>query len=198
MPQKDNRLIEKTISETLSRSVFSKAKKPRRKAMPNLAQTLKQEIARIAKREIKPLVAKQAKIIAVLRDNVAILKRGIAEQERSRKANTKLISQVGTDSSSTDVQPKSSMWFTAKGVRSIRKRLGLSQVQFAKLLCMSPQAVIRWESSNGELNLRPQALKSLIAARGMGKQEAAEKMGAIKANDSKSKKATKTTARKKK
>lgn len=153
--------------------------------MPNLAQTLKQEIARIAKQEANKLVAAQTKTIAELKRRIASLNKRMAEQERLRKANAKVISKVLPDTLSTDLQPQSTKWFTARGVRSIRKRLGLSQVQFSKLVGMSPQAVMKWEARKGKLNLRPQVLESLVAARGMGKQEVAEKLSAIGTDASK-------------
>jgi len=53
--------------------------------MPNLAAVLKEEIRRLARREIKTQVGKTQKVAAQYRRDIAKLKRGLSQQEREIK-----------------------------------------------------------------------------------------------------------------
>jgi uncharacterized Zn finger protein len=50
---------------------------------------------------------------------------------------------------------------TGKSVARLRKQLGLSVLEFAETLGVSPATVYRWESTRGRLNLQSRALNSL-------------------------------------
>ena len=63
-------------------------------------------------------------------------------------------------------------WFLAKGVRSMRRKLKLSQAELGKLAGVTPQAVMLWESKTGRLRLRAATESKLQAVRGMGIREA--------------------------
>lgn len=60
--------------------------------------------------------------------------------------------------------------FTAKGLRSQRKRLGLSAADCAKLLGVTDQTVYNWE--RGEARPRQQQVANIASLRRMGKKEA--------------------------
>ena len=63
-------------------------------------------------------------------------------------------------------------WFLAKGIRSMRRKLKLSQAELGKLAGVTPQAVMLWESKTGRLRLRTATEAKLQAVRGMGIREA--------------------------
>jgi transcriptional regulator with XRE-family HTH domain len=64
--------------------------------------------------------------------------------------------------------------FVAKGLRSQRKRLGLSQTDVGTLLGVSAQSIYNWESESARP--RDDQLAKLAALRGIGKREAAERL----------------------
>ncbi len=57
--------------------------------------------------------------------------------------------------------------FTSKGIRSMRKRLGLTRAQMASLCGVSANAVGLWEGADGKLNLRSKTRDKLIEVRQM-------------------------------
>ena len=65
---------------------------------------------------------------------------------------------------------------TAKMIKSIRSRLGLSQAKFARLVGVASITVAKWEQKEGRLTFRGDAKAKIVAARGMTKKEAAEKL----------------------
>ena len=71
------------------------------------------------------------------------------------------------------------MWVFSKGIRSMRKKLSLSQSELAKLICVSSQAVTLWENQGGKLNLRQSTKVALAAIRGIGSREARRRLDAM-------------------
>jgi DNA-binding transcriptional regulator YiaG len=62
--------------------------------------------------------------------------------------------------------------FTAEMLKKLRKRLGVSQDSFAKLVGVSDQAVYLWERKSGHLRLRSTTKQALIGLRKIGAREA--------------------------
>jgi DNA-binding transcriptional regulator YiaG len=46
-------------------------------------------------------------------------------------------------------QEQSIFWITGKVIKAVRKRLGITQIQLAKLAGVSNQAVVNWEQKEG-------------------------------------------------
>jgi uncharacterized Zn finger protein len=65
---------------------------------------------------------------------------------------------------------------TPTSIVRLRKRLGLSQSQFAKLLGVSLPSVINWENAFGKLNLRDQSHRALNRVSGLTQDEALEEL----------------------
>ncbi len=68
--------------------------------------------------------------------------------------------------------------FSAKGLASQRKRLGLSAEAFGMLVGASGQSVYNWESAKAEP--RRKHLAAIAALRTMGKKEAAAKLAELR------------------
>jgi DNA-binding transcriptional regulator YiaG len=64
--------------------------------------------------------------------------------------------------------------FSSRSVRAQRKRLGLSQNDFGRLLGVSPQTVYNWE--NDEARPRDAAMAALVAVRKVGRREAKQRL----------------------
>jgi DNA-binding transcriptional regulator YiaG len=67
--------------------------------------------------------------------------------------------------------------FVAKGLVSLRKRLGLSATDFGRLVGVSGQSVYAWESKKA--TPRKAQLASIAALRNMGKREARARLELI-------------------
>lgn len=144
--------------------------------MPNLMKELKSEISRLSRKEAKQVVAPVQKasanyrgLIAGLRKQFDALQNEVAALRRAApKAEKALASKT---------EPQGRFWITGKGVKTLRKRLGLTQKQFAGLAGVSSQAVVNWEAHRGKVNLRKAAAGKLQGLRGIGKRQAAEMLG---------------------
>jgi DNA-binding transcriptional regulator YiaG len=64
---------------------------------------------------------------------------------------------------------------TAKSIKTLRLKLGLSQVEFGKLINVSSQNVFAMEQKAGRLKFRGDTLKNIQNIKGIGKK-AAKKM----------------------
>src|SRR6478672_10610611 len=107
-------------------------------AMPNLSTILKGEITRLARKEIKAAVDPVRKANAGQRKEIAELKRQIAALKRDLKASrkpSKVVAQEGEASGRTR--------FSAKGLKSLRAKLGLSAGEFGLLVGASGQSIYK-------------------------------------------------------
>lgn len=137
--------------------------------MPNVGQVLKEEIARISRREIKKATAVLQRSSATYRKEIAALKRHVAQLERAVKDARKVPRSIVAPK---DEAADSGHRFSAKGLRTLRHRLGLSAPQLGKLLDVSEQSVYLWES--GKASPRASSLAAIVRLRGIGKREAAK------------------------
>lgn len=145
--------------------------------MPNLGSVLKQEIARIARREMKSQISAAKKASAQHRKHIAALRRQISALER-RIAS--LISRPrAADVTAAEAEPDVRVRFAAKGLRSLRERLGLSAERFGKLVGVSGQSIYNWEHS--VTTPRARQLQVIAAVRNLGKREALARLEAMDA-----------------
>lgn len=149
--------------------------------MNNMMQELKAEITRLARKEAKQVVAPVKKasanyrgLIAGLRKQIDALQNEVAALRRAAPKAEKALAAAPA--------PQGRFWITGKGVRALRKRLGLTQAQFGKLAGVSVPTVVKWEGSQGKAPIRLKAaIARLQAIRKMGKKQAAQVLGTGKA-----------------
>jgi DNA-binding transcriptional regulator YiaG len=142
--------------------------------MPNVASLLKEEISRLSRREIRKHVATLRKIAAAHRRDIAAIKRQLIElQRRTAALARRKDSEAGSDSRVAE-RP---LRFVAKGLRSLRTRLGLSAPALAQLINVSTQTIYNWEHKKA--NPRKEQLTRLAALRLMGKREAKARLDTI-------------------
>ncbi|RLB65623.1 MAG: hypothetical protein DRH08_07725 [Deltaproteobacteria bacterium] len=65
---------------------------------------------------------------------------------------------------------------TSAAVARLRKRFGMNQSQFAKLLGVSQPTIINWENAGGKLNLRQRTREALTEAAGFTPEQATKKL----------------------
>lgn len=141
--------------------------------MPNIAQVLKEEIARIARKQSRAELSTLKKAVARHRADIAALKREVAELRRrlAATANRRPAAVHAEEPSSAAVR------FSAKGLASHRRRLGLSAADLGRLFGVSGQTVYLWES--GRARPRPKHMTAIAALRTLGRRQAAEALSAL-------------------
>jgi DNA-binding transcriptional regulator YiaG len=141
--------------------------------MSTLAEQLKSEISRIAKKELRAETKQLKHAVTQQRAEISALKRRLAEMELTLKRMAK---------ASANVQPEvvaeegPTLRFRAGGFASLRKKLGLTAGEMAQLLGVSAQSVYHWEI--GKSRPRASQLPAISAVRKMGKKEVAERLAA--------------------
>jgi DNA-binding transcriptional regulator YiaG len=143
--------------------------------MPNIGTLLKDEIARLCRKEIRRNVEPIRKASAVLRRDIAALKRKVVALERQGQT---LAKQAKRSTPSIPESSQRPMRFVAKGLRSLRARLGLSAGDLGLLLGVSGQSVYNWEQ--GKTVPGKAQLATLATIRSIGKREANERLTALK------------------
>ena len=140
--------------------------------MPNLATVMKEEMARLARKEIRKEMGVTVKASAQHRRDIAALKRQVQVLEKEvaflRRQEKKRLGQKPTEEQAEGVR------FSAKGMKSHRERLGLSAAKYAKLVGVSELTIYNWESGKGRP--RDANLAALAEVRGIGKREALKRL----------------------
>jgi DNA-binding transcriptional regulator YiaG len=147
--------------------------------MPNVASILKQEIARVARKEMRRETAALKKASASYRSEIAALKRRVAETERRLRAGAR--ATPSAPAAANDESIPEGMRFSAKGFAGHRKRLGLSAGDLGLLLGVSSQTVYNWE--RGKARPHRKFLPTLVALRKVGKKETFARLDELKNAD---------------
>lgn len=144
--------------------------------MPNLQAVLREEIRRLARREIRAELQTTKKAVSQYRRDIAQLKRDKEDLERrlqyleSREAERL---KAGPRAK----EPPEGTRFSASALRNRRERLGLSREEFASLAGVSASTVYNWE--NGKTKPTGERLAALVALRDIGKREARRRLDLI-------------------
>lgn len=139
--------------------------------MPNLATLLKSEISRIARKEVRAETQAFKKASAQYRSDIAALKRRIAGLESTLK---KLDKTSSRNRKTAEEPAQLPLRFRVDGFATLRKKLGLSAADMARLLGVSAQSVYHWES--GKSKPRAGQLAAIAQVRKLGKREAAARL----------------------
>jgi len=162
--------------------------------MANLAATLKEEIQRLARKEIKAQTGTTKQAVAQYRREIAKLKRQLREQEKKinflEKQEQKRLGQPATTE-----EPTEGIRFSARSVKAQRKRLGLSVEDYARLVGVSGMTIYNWEQ--GATRPQKAQLAALVAVRGISKREASAKLELLKAEEGKAARKPRKKPRKK-
>jgi len=144
--------------------------------MPNVMTVLKDEILRLARKEVKgaaePLRAgavSTRKALSDLTKRVAALEKEFRRLSASAPVAPE---SAGAGAVADDGAEESKARITAKGVRSLRRRLGFTRKEFAALVGVSEQNVYLWERKDGPLRVRDATRDALLSVRDIGSREA--------------------------
>jgi DNA-binding transcriptional regulator YiaG len=142
--------------------------------MSHFAAQLKAEISRIARKEVRAETAALKKASAQHRAEIAELKRRVVKLEASLRRMGKASSARVEAVLDTEAP---ALRFRSGGFASLRKKLGLSAAEMARLLGVSAQSVYHWET--GKSRPRASQLAAIAQIRKLGKRKAAERLEAM-------------------
>jgi DNA-binding XRE family transcriptional regulator len=144
--------------------------------MPNIASVLKEEIARIARKEVRRETASLKKAATTYRSEIAALKRRAQMLEKAlrRALKGRAREPVATERGDGEGQ---ALRFRPKGLASLRERLGLSARECGLLLGVSGQSIYLWES--GRARPSGKHLAGIAALRKAGKREVTARLEAL-------------------
>ena len=140
--------------------------------MANVMKALKDEMARVSRKEIKNISLPHRK-------QLAELKKAMAEQSAALARIEKKLGVAHL--AAKEVPPAVSRAkggkarFKPKAIKSLRRRLGLNQPRFARLVGVSLAALRSWEQGRSAPRASSQA--ALISAKGIKSREARQKLG---------------------
>jgi DNA-binding transcriptional regulator YiaG len=141
--------------------------------MPNIQSIFKAEISRLARKEIKSETQALKEATARYRSEIAQLNRQIADLERQVARIAKGAARGSSNQSPGETDgdgERTNLRFSAKGLASHRKRLGLSAAQLGSLFGVSALSVYKWEG--GQARPRARHLPAIAALRKLGRKEA--------------------------
>ena len=144
--------------------------------MPNLQSVLRQEIQRLARKEIRSELEATKKAVARHR-------REIAELKRRNKALEQTVSYLQSretkrlKAGSSKAEPPQGTRFSVRSLKAQRRKSGLSQEDYASLVGVNKTTLRNWES--GRTKPGGKHLATLVSLRGIGKREAQKRLALL-------------------
>ncbi len=144
--------------------------------MRNVAEALRAEITRLAKKESKSQVATLKAASVRYRREIAELKR-VTKLLEKRVAHLEL--QEGRRAKKAPSPDLAEgRRFSSRGLRSHRAKLGLSAQEYGLLVGVSGQMIYKYERA--ETRPRRGQIAKLVAVRGLGKREARQRLALLR------------------
>ncbi len=145
--------------------------------MPNIASVLKEEIARLARKEVRGEVEGLKKASAQYRTDLSSLKKRVATLEKQVARLAGRPAAKGAEAAGEEAPTRTR--FSAKGLATHRSRLGLTAADMGALLGVSAQTVYNWEA--GKAKPRKQQLAAIANLRTLGKRKVKAELEKLKA-----------------
>jgi len=147
--------------------------------MPNIAKVLKEEIQRLARKEIKVMTGNLYRDNVALKRTIADLKRRLAGLKRDNQRLLKYARKHQEDEVKVKDEEVVKARITAKMIRAICAKLNLSQAEFAALIGVNAQSVYQWEHKEGRLTFRGNTRAAIVAIRKLNRKEAHQQLEKI-------------------
>jgi DNA-binding transcriptional regulator YiaG len=146
--------------------------------LPNIASVLKEEIARLVRRELRGETENLKKASSRYRSDIASLKRRIEALEKQISRLEKMAPKKAAPV--IDGESETKLRFKPQGVRAQRTRLELSAQKMGLLVGVSAQTIYNWEA--GTTRPRAEQLAVIAAVRKMGKREVKARLDQMQAD----------------
>lgn len=147
--------------------------------MANVAAVLKDEIVRLARKEVRAEVAALKKASALYRSEIVALKRA---QLKLEQRAARLEKALGKPAPAAAEDKPSRIRYSAESFKTMRARMGLTAAEAGILLGVSAQTVYSWEG--GKSMPRKSQLEQIAGLRGVGKRAARARLLAMQAPSS--------------
>ncbi|OGU24492.1 MAG: hypothetical protein A2580_04385 [Hydrogenophilales bacterium RIFOXYD1_FULL_62_11] len=147
--------------------------------MPNIASVLKEEIARLVRRQFRSETENLKKASSRYRFDIAALKRRIEALEKQISRLEKMASPKNA-MPAADKGSETKLRFKPQGVRAQRTRLELSASKMGALVGVSAQTIYNWEA--GVSRPKAEQLTAFAAVRKMGKREVKARLDQMQAD----------------
>ena len=147
--------------------------------MPNIASVLKSEISRLARKEVRSETDSLKEASARHRSDIAALRKQIKALESQIRQLSKTGSRAAASAkqSAEKEEPGERLRFSAKGLASRRRKLGLSAEAFGALIGVTGQSIYKWET--GKATPRAAQLRAIAGVRALGKREVDARLAAL-------------------
>jgi DNA-binding transcriptional regulator YiaG len=147
--------------------------------MLRVVRTLKEEIRRLARKEIRAEIAGTKRAAAQHRREIAQIKRQLAACQRQLgRVEARLNREPSARDRAEPDEPRNR--FSSRSVRAQRRRLKLSAEQYGRLIGVSAQTIYQWEQ--GKSRPRKSQFSALIALRSIGRREALARLAELSAS----------------
>ncbi len=134
--------------------------------MGKIEAIIKSEIVRLAKREVRKISVPLGREVRVLKNTVSKLRKTVLVLERftalQKRESEKKISFEATP------EEVGASRLSPRLIRSLRKRLGISQRELARLTGVTPLAVYQWET--GTFKPKKEKKAMLVGLRKLGRR----------------------------
>lgn len=137
--------------------------------MSSLINSLKSEISRVARKELKNELLALRKATTAHRSEIAALKRQVKSLASALKATTKASRADSKVPTAEEAATKPGIRFSATRLAALRAKFGITQAQMASLLGVSYLSVHKWEA--GAAKPRAAQLQKIAAVAKLGKRE---------------------------
>lgn len=148
--------------------------------MSTFATSLKSEIARVARKELKDELLSLRKSATTHRSEIAALKRDVKALMVALRATQRALPKPEAApakeqaASAAREQKSKDQGFDAAAFAALRQSFGITQAQMATLVEASPLSVYKWES--GKVTPRAAQLDRIQAVMKMGKRAVANRL----------------------
>ncbi len=143
--------------------------------MPDFAKAIKEEITRLAKKEVKKAAGPLNARIRSLQKTVSGQEKEIARLARTVARQDRELRQAAPVPEAAPPEEVKKARISPRLVKTQRKRLKLNQADFARLLNVSVAAVRSWEQ--GRAMPKEETMATFVAVRKLKPGEAWERLG---------------------
>lgn len=144
--------------------------------MPNVQAVFRQEIQRLARREVRSELEATRKAVSKQRSEIAELKRRNSDLERKVSYLESRETQRLKAAPANPKPPKGTR-FSVRSLKAQRAKSGLTQGEYAQLVGVSGSTIYNWES--GTTKPGKKHLATLVSLRGLGKRDAKRRVALL-------------------
>ena len=143
--------------------------------MPTLAALLKEEISKIARKEVQDQVRELKQTVREQRDAIARLEKQVGSAKAKAATKPAAAKPAAKVRKASAGDKRKQLRIAPNTIKKHRKRLKLSQAELGQLLNVSTNTVLRWEA--GTSKPRSKHLPGLDQLRTISKRELKKQLG---------------------